>query len=66
MAKPAQAASTLMNQKVPKKNSVLFECTEADGLFQNVYLMRLGASNRLGVKDLDSIKKIEVTVKVVE
>jgi hypothetical protein len=67
MPKNSDPITTItMKQRAPKKNSVLFESTDPDSLFQNVYLMRRGASEKLGIKDLDVVKEIEITVKAKE
>lgn len=51
-----------------KKHSVQFNKAESEKipLVTSLYLMREGAAKLLGVKDLDKVKKIEITIKVLE
>jgi hypothetical protein len=66
MAKENGKIITLkLQQDSPKKNSVLFKSTDPTAAFQSVYMMRDSAKNLLGIPDLDKVKEIEVTVKVV-
>lgn len=61
-------ASATQKMKVakPVKHSVCFKARSKDKhpLFTGVYLMREAAKKLLGVKDLDDVEEIEVTVKV--
>jgi hypothetical protein len=61
-----KSVTQTFKQKAPKKNSVLFENNSRDALFQNVYLMRDGAKDALGIDNLDSVKEFEMTVTVKE
>jgi hypothetical protein len=51
-----------------KKHSVQFKQGKSDKnpLFSSVYLMREGAAKLLGVKTLDEVEEIEVTVKIIK
>lgn len=53
-----------MQQKAPKKGSVLFESSDPDTLLQAIYVMRRGASEYFDIKDLDVVKELEVTITV--
>ena len=61
----AHATQKLSDAK-PVKHSVQFKADEKDKyqLFSSVYLLRKGAEKLLGVKDLDEIESIEITVRV--
>jgi len=58
----AKTATVIMKQKAPKKGSVLFESSDPDSPFTAVYLTRRGASEMMGIKDLDSVAEIEISV----
>jgi hypothetical protein len=59
-----QETTIKMKNKAPKKGSVLFESSESDPILSAIYLMRQGMEKNLGIKNLDDVKEIEVTVKV--
>lgn len=61
----AKTATQTLKKKAPKKNSVLFESNDPDGMFSAVYLLRRGASEKLGISDLEKVSEIEITVKAV-
>jgi hypothetical protein len=52
----------------PKKHSVQFNKAESEKtpLVTSLYLMREAAAKLLGVKDLDSVRKIEITIRILE
>lgn len=59
----SKTATFTMKQKAPKKNSVLFESTDPNSPLTNVYVMRTGASQALGISDLDNVKEIQFTLE---
>lgn len=64
----AKDAKQIMKYPKPVKHSVQFKNRKSDSapLFTSVYLMREGAAKLLGVKDLDEVEEIEITVRVVK
>lgn len=61
-------ANQTFTEKDEKKHSVLFKMDEdeKDPLFTSCYLMRNGALKKLGVKKLEDVKGIEVTVRIIK
>lgn len=61
-------AKQILKYPKPVKHSVQFKQAESEKtpLVTSLYLMREGAAKLLRVKDLDKVKKIEITVRVVE
>jgi hypothetical protein len=60
----------VQNENGAKKHSFRFDCKSSDkdnkkGLFQSVYLMRDAAKKLLGIKNLDDVEEIEITVRAV-
>lgn len=53
-------------QSKPVKHSVQFKAKDGEKkpLFTSVYFMREGAEKYLGVKDLDEVEEIEITVRL--
>jgi hypothetical protein len=64
----AKEATQKLKYPVAKKHSVQFRQAESEKtpLFSSVYLMREGAKKLLGIKNLDEITKIEITIRIVE
>ena len=61
-------AKQIMKYPKPVKHSVQFKQKKSEKypLFSSGYLMREGAAHQLGVKDLDDVEEIEVTVRIVK
>jgi hypothetical protein len=60
-------AKQILVQHSPKKGSVRFDALFKDKhpLFSSLYLMRDAVARSLGIKNLDDVHEIEVSVKVV-
>jgi hypothetical protein len=64
----SHATQQFTGDRDEKKHSVLFKMDEdeKDPLFTSVYFMRKAALNKFGVKKLQDIKGIEVTVRILK
>jgi hypothetical protein len=63
----AHAKQVLKNPD-PKKHSVKFDVEEGtkNPIVTSIYVMREAAAKYLGVKDLDKVKGIEITIRAIE
>jgi len=61
-------ATQILKHPKPVKHSVQFKASSKDKhpLFSSLYLMREGAKELLGVKALDEVEEIEITVRIVK
>jgi hypothetical protein len=61
-------AKIVLKNPDPKKHSVKFDVEEGTKtpLITSIYIMREAAKKYLGVKDLDAVKAVEITVRIVD
>jgi hypothetical protein len=64
----AKEVTQVLKYPAAKKHSVQFKQKKSDKtpLFSSLYLMREGAAKLLGIKALDEVEEIEITVRVVK